>query len=200
MLATREQDITGVILVGGKSRRMGRDKAFLQIAGKPLFERVLELFKATFDRVILVGDREERFVGYGLPVWPDIYPGSSLGGLYTGLYLAETEYVFVSSCDIPFPSGAVLRHLCSLRDGFDVVVPATVHGYEPLFAVYSKNCLGPIRTLLESGEFCAYGYYPQVRVRNVPDSELAPLNAGDRCFINVNTPEEFEKLLKEFPV
>ena len=80
-----KHDITGVILVGGKSRRMGRDKAFLDVAGKSLFERVLEVFRESFDRIVLVGDREERFAAYGLPVLPDIYPGSSLGGLYTGL-------------------------------------------------------------------------------------------------------------------
>ena len=78
-----EHDITGVILVGGKSRRMGRDKAFLEVAGKPLIERVLEVFRNSFTQVILVGNREERFAGYGLPVLPDIYPGSALGGLYT---------------------------------------------------------------------------------------------------------------------
>ena len=95
-------DITGVILVGGKSRRMGRDKAFLQIVGKTLFERVLEIFRESFDRIVLVGDRAERFAAYDLPVLPDIYPGSALGGLYTALYHAETEYIFVSSCDLPF--------------------------------------------------------------------------------------------------
>ena len=76
---------------------MGKDKAFLKVSGKPLFERVQEVLCESFEQVILVGDREERFVDYGLPILPDIYPGSALGGLYTGLYHASTEYVFVSS-------------------------------------------------------------------------------------------------------
>ncbi|KAF0217266.1 MAG: molybdopterin-guanine dinucleotide biosynthesis protein [Geobacteraceae bacterium] len=194
MLENLQHDITGVILVGGKSRRMGRDKAFLEVSGKPLFERVLDAFRDSFDRVILVGNREERFAGYGLPVLPDIYPGSALGGLYTGLHNAETEYVFVSSCDLPFPSREVLRYLCSLRDGFDAVVPSTTHGYEPLFALYSKSCLEPIRTLLDSGDFCAYAYYPQVRVRHVAYEELARFDGDGRAFLNVNTPEEFAKI------
>ncbi|MCG2741687.1 MAG: molybdenum cofactor guanylyltransferase [Syntrophaceae bacterium] len=190
-------DITGVILVGGKSRRMGRDKAFLQIAGKTLFERVLEIFRESFNRLLLVGDRAERFAGYGLPVLPDIYPGSALGGLYTALYHAETEYIFVSSCDLPFPNREILRYLCSLRDGFDAVVPKTAHGFEPLFALYAKSCLGPMRELLESGNFCAYGYYSQVRVRYVKGEELALLDRDGRSFVNVNTPEEFNKIRKE---
>lgn len=190
-------NITGVILVGGKSRRMGQDKALLQIAGKPLFEKVLEVFRECFDRIVLVGDRAERFTGYGLPVLPDIYPGSALGGLYTGLYHSATEHVFVGSCDLPFPNKAVVGHLCSLKSGFDAVVPTLAHGFEPLFALYAKSCLGPMRELLESGDFCAYGYYPKVRVRYVKDEELARLDRDGRSFVNVNTPEEFERIRKE---
>jgi molybdopterin-guanine dinucleotide biosynthesis protein A len=189
-----KHDITGVILVGGKSRRMGRDKAFLEVAGKPLFERALEVFRDSFAQVVLVGDREERFSGYGIPVVPDIYPGSSLGGLYTGLYHAATEYIFASSCDLPFPSAEILGYLCSLRDGFDAVVPSTEYGYEPLFALYSKSCLGPIKALLDSGDCCAYAYYPQVRVRYVAYEELARFDRDGRAFLNVNTPEDFAKI------
>ena len=188
------QNVTGVILVGGKSRRMGKDKAFLEVDGVPIFDRVLAVFNECLSRVLLVGNREERFAAYGLPVVPDIYPGSSLGGLYTGLYSAQTEYVFVSSCDLPFPSAEILRHLCSLKDGFDAVVPSTPYGYEPLFALYSKSCLEPIKALLDRGEFCAYAYYPQIRVRYVPPEELAHFDRDGRAFLNVNTPEEFAKI------
>ena len=186
--------ITGVILVGGKSRRMGRDKAFLDVAGKPLIERMLELFRSSFAQVLLVGDREERFAGYDLPVLPDIYPGSSLGGLYTGLYHAATEYVFVASCDMPFPNGELLRYLCSLRNGYDAVVPTNSGDFEPLFALYAKSCLGPIKALLDSGNYCAFAYYPQVRVRYVPYEEIAHLDPDGTAFLNINTPEQFAKL------
>lgn len=173
---------------------MGRDKASLEVDGKPLIERLLEIFTKSFAQVVLVGDREERFASYGLPVLPDIYPGSSLGGLYTGLYHAATEYIFAAPCDLPFPSGEVLRHLCSLRNGYDVVVPTTAKGYEPLFALYSKSCLGPIKGLLDSGDYCAYAYYPQVRVRYVEYEELVRFDSDGRAFLNMNTPEEFAKI------
>lgn len=186
-----KHDITGVILIGGKSRRMGQDKAFLKVAGKSLFERVLAVFKENFAQIVLVGDRAERFFGYGLPVVADIYPGSSLGGLYTGLYHAKTDYVFVSSCDLPFPNAEVLEYLCSLKDGFDAVVTRMPYGYEPLFALYSKSCLVPIKTHLDSGDCCAYAFYPQIRVRYVAYEELARFDRDKRAFLNVNTPEEF---------
>ena len=187
-------EITGVVLVGGKSRRMGRDKAFLEVDGKTISARVLEVFRDSFARVVLVGNREERFAGYGLPVVPDSYPGSSLGGLYTGLQEAQTPYVFVSSCDLPFPNAQVLRHLCSLKGEFDAVVPKTPFGYEPLFALYSKSCLEPIKALLDKGEFCAYAYYHQIKVRYVLPEELLHLDRDGRAFLNVNTPEEFAKI------
>ena len=191
---TPAEDITGVILVGGKSRRMGRDKAFLDFGGHPLVERVLDLFRECFGRVVLVGDRQERFDSYGLPVLPDLYPGSALGGLYTGLTQAETDHIFVASCDIPYPSREVLRLLCSLKDGFDAVVPMPVHGFEPLFALYAKSCLGAMRGLLESGNFCVYDFYPQVNIRYVTREELAVVDPDGRAFVSVNTPGEFARL------
>jgi molybdenum cofactor guanylyltransferase len=187
-------DITGVILVGGKSRRMGRDKAFLDFAGRPLVERVLDLFRESFSRVVLVGDRQERFAPYALPVLPDLYPGSALGGLYTGLMQAETEHIFVASCDIPYPSTEVLRLLCSLKDGYDAVVPLPEHGFEPLFAIYAKSCLGAMEELLESGNFCVYDFYPRVNIRYVTREELAAVDPDGRAFVSVNTPGEFARL------
>ena len=190
------RDITGVILVGGKSRRMGKDKAFLEFSGKPLFERVLEIYRGSFHRILLVGDRRERFAGYGLPVLEDIFPGSALGGLYTGLYHAQTEYVFISPCDLPFPNKGVLDHICSLRNGFDAVVPVTHRGFEPLFALYGTKCLEPMRRLLESGNYCVYDFYPQVRIRYVPGEELAQLDKEGKSFLNINTPQEFARIEK----
>lgn len=191
-------DITGIILVGGKSRRMGRDKAFLELGNKTLLAGVAEAFQDCFDRVLLVGDDGDRFAGFDLPVVRDIYPGSALGGLYTGLHSAKTKHIFVSSCDLPFPNREIIRYLCAQRAGFDAVVPSLADGYEPLFAVYAKSCLGPIRSLLESGNLCVYDFYPQVEVRYVTPEELAPFDREGRAFLNINTPEQFERVRKEF--
>lgn len=187
-------EITGIILAGGKSRRMGRDKALLKVNGVRMIERVANVLRENFSRLLLIGDRHERFSDLDLPVLPDIYPGSSLGGLYTGLYHAATEYVFAVSCDLPFPNADVIRHLCSLRSGFDAVVPVSGRGYEPLFALYAKSCMAPIRAQLEHGEFCAHAYYPQIRVRHVLQEELACFDCDGRAFLNINTPEEFVRI------
>ena len=149
-------DITGVILAGGQSRRMGRDKAFLQWQGAPLFERALRVFQESFPRVLLVGGNPARFADYQVEVVADIFPGSALGGLYSGLSHAADQHVFVASCDMPYPSAGLLRYLCSLKDGYDCVVPETAQSFEPLFAVYAKSALPAMLALLERGNLRIY--------------------------------------------
>jgi len=185
-------DITGVILVGGKSRRMGRDKAFLDMGGRTLFECVLDSFRETFHKIILIGNGAERFTNYGFPIYEDLLSGSALGGIYTGLHYADTDTVFVSSCDLPFPSSRVIRHLCSLTGTSDAVVPRLAHGYEPLFAAYAKSCLGPVRAMLEAGNYCVYDLYHQMNVREVSERDLQAVGGGRDAFLNLNTPEEYE--------
>jgi len=190
-------DITGVILVGGKSRRMGRDKAFMTWDGAPLFEKVLRIFCESFTTTLLVGGDPERYGKYGEKILPDLYPGSALGGLYTGLYHATSDSIFVASCDMPYPSAELLRFLCSLKAGYDCVVPETEQALEPLFAVYAKSALPAMLELLESGNFRIYDLYPQLRTRYVGVAELAPFAEGGRSFVNVNTPDDFALLAKE---
>ena len=183
-------DVTGVILVGGQSRRMGQDKAFMEVAGTPLFERVLAVFRGLFPQLLLVGDRPERFAAYGLPLAPDRFPGSALGGLYTGLLQATTPHIFVCACDVPYPSLALIRHLLALREGNDVVVPQGSAGLEPLFAVYGKGSLGPMERLLEEGNYRIYDCYGELKVRYVPPAEVAHIPDAQRSFLNLNTPAE----------
>lgn len=196
MTRVDDADITGVILVGGKSSRMGFDKALLKINGISLFERVLSVFRKLFSKIIIVGGSQQRFAGYDLPVYQDIYPGSALGGLYTGLFYAATPYIFVSACDMPYPSGMVIQHIVSRAKNFDVVVPLNSEGLEPLFAVYSKKCLEPMQKLLQSGNFRIYEFYSEVRTNYLATSELLSSESLRKAFLNLNTPEEFKELLE----
>jgi molybdopterin-guanine dinucleotide biosynthesis protein A len=188
-------DITGVILVGGKSTRMGRDKAMLPLYGTILFDKVLDTLRSGLQRIILVGDHPERFEGYGLEIYPDIFPGSSLGGLYTGLSRAETPYIFASACDLPFASPSILRLILSLGKGFDAVVPLNGEYPEPLFALYHKNCLEPMKKLLDARNYRIHDCYPHVRIRYVTQEELASAGGTGRAFLNVNTIKEYEAIL-----
>jgi molybdopterin-guanine dinucleotide biosynthesis protein A len=188
------QEITGIILVGGKSRRMGQDKALLSVQGKTLVERALEPFQQTFAQVLLIGDRPERFAAYHLPVIPDLYPGSSLGGLYTGLFHASTEHIFVTSCDLPFPNLAILHYLCCLKDSYDAVIPCSSQGTEPLFACYRKSCLDTMRDRLEQQRFSISAVCSSLDTRQVPYQDIAPFDPAGTAFLNLNKPEDITLL------
>jgi molybdopterin-guanine dinucleotide biosynthesis protein A len=184
-------DITGVILVGGKSRRMGQDKAFLLIEGLPVIERIIRAMQGCFKKLLLVGDRPERFDQYGLSVVPDIYPGSSLGGLYTGLHTAATDAIFVTSCDIPFSNPELIRFICADTKPYDAVIPATEGGLEPLFALYHKSCLPAMQAALEVGNFRITALLQQLQVKTIVPEQLGQIDADGRALLNINTPDEY---------
>ena len=96
---------------------------------------------------------------------PDIYPDSALGGLYTGLYAAETGWISVARCDMPYPDARFLELLVSRRKGFDAVVPRTLAGYEPVFALYHKRCLPQMEEMLQHGKYRIYDFYQRISVR-----------------------------------
>jgi len=184
-------EITGVVLVGGKSLRMGQDRPFLLIDGLPAIERIIQVMQGCFERVLLVGDQPERFAKYYQPVVPDIYPGSSLGGLYTGLYQSETSYIFVTSCDIPFPNPDLIQLICSDLNTYDAVIPATEGGQEPLFALYHKACLPVMQAALEAANYRITALLEFLRVKQIDSRTLSRVDPIGRALLNINTPEEY---------
>ncbi len=190
------EDTTGVVLVGGQSRRMGTDKALMPMSpgdGRPLYQAIVATLAEVLPRVILAGGPVARFAGSGLPVHPDRFPGSSLGGLYTGLSQARTPYVFVLACDMPFVPPGLIRGLLSLRPGADAVVPRRADRVEPLCAVYSRACLPHMRRLLEEGGHRILDFFSEVRVRYLEGEDLDRLDPEGRAFINLNTPEDLRR-------
>lgn len=180
-------DVTGVLLAGGASRRMGRDKASLVINGEPLYSKALELLCRYFPNVIISGNRPE-LATESIPYLPDIFPGSALGGIFTGLHSAKTEWVFVSACDMPNPDDRILELLLEHRDGVDAVVPEVPKGYEPVFALYHKNCLPTFERALEQGRKSIFNLYPELSVhflnwRNMPED-------WEKSLANINTPAD----------
>lgn len=184
-------NVTGVILVGGKSRRMGQDKAFLEIDGQPLVGRIIRALQGCFQQLLLVGDQPERFLSYGIPVVPDIYPGSSLGGLYTGLKSVATEQIFVTSCDIPFPNPELIRLICRQADSCDAVIPATKNGLEPLFARYRQSALPVMQAALDAGNYRITSVLEQLQILRIESDLLRTVDPDGRSLLNINTPPEY---------
>jgi molybdopterin-guanine dinucleotide biosynthesis protein A len=181
------------VLAGGRSARMGSDKALLDLGGAPLIEGVLAVVRPLFPRVAIIARDPAAYGDLGVPVWPDRIPGKgALGGIYTALWQAAGAPVFCIACDMPFANRHVIAHLRACAPGHDAVVPRSARGYEPLHAVYDVACLPPIEEMLGADRLSIHALFARVRVRTVEPDDLHRLDPSGRCLMNVNTPEELE--------
>jgi molybdopterin-guanine dinucleotide biosynthesis protein A len=185
--------ISGVILAGGKSIRMGRDKAFLEIGGKRLIDRLLEGLQQIFPEVIIVANAPRLYENLGVRVVPDLIPDKgALGGIYTAAAVASHPWAFVMACDMPFFNPGLIRYLATLTDQWDAVVPYT-DDWEPLYALYAKTCLPQMERQIHSENLKIAHFFPHVRVRRVGVEELEPYDPQELSLFNMNTPEEFAR-------
>jgi molybdopterin-guanine dinucleotide biosynthesis protein A len=184
--------VTGVILAGGKSRRMGRDKAFLPFGRGVLIERVIEVIQQVTAEVILITNTPEQYQRFGLPMFADVIPDAgSLGGIYSGLVCANTPAILCLACDMPFVTPAFLRLLCDNADEAEVVIPRNSEDFQPLCAVYAQACREPIRQRIEAGRLKITGFFDAVRVCIIEGEMLTRYDPRNVMFFNANTPEEY---------
>ena len=188
---------TLVLLSGGKSGRMGQDKALMPFLGRPLIQRVLERLGPMAEQVFLSANRPEEYAFLGLPTYPDLQPDcGALGGLYTALKMAAHSIVAAAACDMPFANPALFKYerLLLSQSGADVVIPSTADGLEPLHAVYRREaCLPVVQAALEAGQLKMTGWLEQVNVRVVLPEEVVRFDPHGLAFWNLNTPEEFQQ-------
>jgi molybdopterin-guanine dinucleotide biosynthesis protein A len=211
------------ILAGGESLRMGQDKALLPVGRQVAIERVLQQVNHLSNDVILVTNTPDKYRDYlrrsadesGQPsetsgAWDgstlphaapsyrlvtDIYPGKgALGGMYTAITAAHHPWCLVVACDMPFLNTALLSHLISLTPGFDVVVPRVEGVLETMHAVYGKDCLDPIVTRLRKNQLKIVDFFGDMRVRTVTRDEVIRFDPDFRSFLNMNTPDDWERL------
>ena len=187
--------MTCVVLAGGKSKRLGRDKMREIVGKEAVIQRVVRQVSPLSSEVLLVTAPGQSFPP-GLPgkVVYDIYPGAgSLGGLYTGLVYAASFHSLVVASDMPFLNKALLQRLLELAPGYDVVIPRWNGYLEALHAVYSKDCLGPIERLIARGELKILEFFPLVKVRYLEEDEINRLDPKRLSFFNINTQEDLER-------
>lgn len=172
---------------------MGANKAFAQVGGRPIIERVIERVRPLVDDLVIVANTPAEYAHLGLPVFTDLIPGKGpLGGLYTAIRQARGDYTLTVSCDQPFLNPALLRFLLDLRHGgYDVIVPLNRESYpQSMHTVYGKGCLEPIRRCLDAGHLKVIGFYADVRVRAVLGEEIDRFDPQRLSFLNVNTPDD----------
>jgi len=189
--------ITGIILSGGRSNRMGENKAFIPIEGVPIIQRIHDLFKELFEEVIIVTNQKDLFSNFDSKIYSDLIPNKgALGGLYTGLFFSSFQYSFCVACDMPFIKKPLVKYLIENTEGQDVVVPRTRDGLQPLHAIYSKGCVDSLKTMIENGKEKIIDLYRLVRVKIVEERDFLHLDPRRESFINVNTPEELRSVKK----
>jgi molybdopterin-guanine dinucleotide biosynthesis protein A len=188
--------ISGIVLAGGKSQRMGADKAFLEVGGIPTVQRVLDVLELLSDDLIIVTNSRKRYEGLPGRLVSDVYRGKgALGGIYSGLLAARHGYAIVVACDMPFLNPRLLRYLVGLAAGYDVVVPDLGdRRLETTHAVYAKTCLEPIKQLLLADQLKITKLFPLVRVRYVGREEMLEIAPRLLSFLNMNTPADWQEV------
>ncbi len=190
--------LTISIQAGGKSSRMGQDKALMPFLGQPLIARLVARLRPLADELILTTNRPDDYRFLGLPLFPDLFAErGALGGLHTALACASLPYVAVVACDMPFASPALICHQRDLllAADLDVVIPAGPEGgLEPLHALYRRDtCLPACEQALINNQWKLISWFPRVKVRTLAVEELLPYDPEGRVFWNLNTPNEFAR-------
>jgi len=186
--------VTGFVLAGGKSTRMGTDKALLELAGRPLIEHMLELAGSVCPQVRVVGD-PAKFSRLA-PVIDDLYAGQGpLAGIHAALANSETSLNLILGVDLPFLEADFLSYLISQSrtSGSVVTVPVADGFVQTLCAVYRREFREIAGRALAAGQNKVDAIFPQTSVRQLFEEELAKAGFGARMFRNVNTPEEWQQ-------
>ncbi|MBI5933887.1 MAG: molybdenum cofactor guanylyltransferase [Chloroflexi bacterium] len=184
-----------VIQAGGKSERMGEDKALKTFLGRPLIQQALDRLAPLADEIIVTTNRPADYAFLGPRLVSDLAPGrGALGGLYTAVASAAHPIVGVVACDMPFASKALFETATRLlvQEEADVVIAKTEDGYEPFHAVYRRGtCVPAIKAALDADLWKVIAWFPSVKVRELTRDEIVAADPSGLCFWNVNTPEEF---------
>jgi len=185
---------SAVVLSGGKSRRMGEPKAFLDLGGRMLIERVLDVVTDLFAETLLVTLDGIPFERFGLPVIPDRHPGAgALGGLWTGISAAAHPRSLVLACDMPFLNPALLAHLMGRARGHNGAIPRGPDGLHPLHAVYEKRCAETLGRAIEAGALKLTDALAGLDLAEIEEEELRRFDPSLHSLFNVNRPEDLER-------
>ncbi|MCF6358218.1 MAG: molybdenum cofactor guanylyltransferase [Draconibacterium sp.] len=183
--------ITGIILAGGKSKRMGTDKAFIKLNSKTLLEHSVELLQP-FCKSILIGSNNPEHKFAGTKTITDKIPDCGpIGGVYSCLKESETDWNFVISVDSASVKLQFVKYLIDDFDDFDAVVPIHSKGKEPLIALYNKNCLFELRKMIQSGDFKMHNLLNSINTKWVDSQNW--VEKHPKLFHNINRPEDLKR-------
>ena len=189
-------EVTGIILAGGKSLRLGRNKAMETIGGVPLIERVINSLTPITNKLILVTGKDNKSFSSikSVEIVADIHPDKGpLSGIYTGLYYSGNLTNIVVACDMPFLNTELLEHMTKLLPSFDAIVPRWPNGQiEALYAAYSISCLPAIRKNLENNQFSVNAFLKKMHVLHLNKRGFSKFDPDLLSFFNINTQADVD--------
>jgi len=187
--------VTGVILAGGKSSRMGSNKALLPYRGGRFIKAIYHRLSGLFVEVLVVTNTPEQYDFLPCRKVPDLYEGMGvLAGIHSGLYHSSNPAIFAVACDMPYLTESLIRYMASRADADGVLLPESPGGLEPLHAVYGKGCLEAIEATLLSGQRRIVSFFDRTNVNKVNIAQVAYFDPEFVSFININTPREYYDL------
>lgn len=197
--------VTGVILAGGASRRMGQNKALVQLGDDSLIGHVIRRIRPVTDELLLITNTPDEYAHLGLPMHGDIVSDAgALGGVYTGLVSASHDTVLCVACDSPFLVPKLITYLISVLDDYDGVMPWTYREnpadpndhqitLQTLCAVYSKRCLPTIELMLQESELRVHALQERASIKCISPEVWQAFDPDGISFFNINTPEDLEQ-------
>lgn len=186
--------MTGAVLAGGQSRRMGTNKALLKIDGTTIIERVVSVLCNVFDEVVIIANDPAPYSFQGIKVYPDIHVGAgSLGGLYTAIVRSGSPFTFVTACDMPFLDTECIKRLLSIpRQGYDALVPSIGGRPHPMHGLYSKSCAGVAEEMIKGGNLRVNDMLEKIHVKMLTEADFTGLPIATSVE-NVNTKEDLKR-------
>ena len=190
-------DVNCIILAGGKSARLGRNKLIEKVGGRNLLERVINRLTCFGGEIIIVTGQDSVLPDLnrysGIKTINDIIHGKgSLGGLYSGLSVSDNQYNLVAACDMPFLNLDLLKHMIDLANNYDAIVPMIKEYIEPLHAIYSKKCLPVIYSLMKENRLSISELFSLINVRYVTAGEIDKYDPYHLSFFNINNEADLK--------
>lgn len=200
----KKNNLTGIILAGGKNSRIKTNKSLLRIGDETIIENIISKFKNIFNEILVVANNSAPFNhltdNHLTRVVKDIIPDrGSLGGLYSGLVNSKSEYNFVAACDMPFLNTELIKYMVNRCGDFDIITPKLKHGYETLHTIYSKNCIDTIEKQLKKDKLKIRDIFSQFRVKEIENDIIKQFDSRLLSFLNINTDAEYKQALNIAP-
>jgi molybdopterin-guanine dinucleotide biosynthesis protein A len=187
--------ISAAILVGGKSRRFGSDKALLHNGDNWIVDNLAKMLKDVFCEIYFISNISDKLDFLDYPVFEDIIPNKGpLGGLHTALSITKSDYIFLCACDLLLLDKDIIQYMIKHLNGQDVLVP-THHGHiEPTIAFYSRNCLATVEKVIDMKRLNIRSFYGYVNTQFLSFEGAFSDEAIEACFFNMNTQADKQKI------